>query len=57
VKDQALAGSRTFLVAQPAATTSVPDVVRAFGQVLGQASGELAGWALATGEQYERTRR
>lgn len=57
VKDQVLAGSRTFLVAQPAATTSVPDVVQAFGQVLGQASGELAGWALATGEQYERTRR
>lgn len=57
VKDQALAGSRTFLQAQPAGTAAVPDVVAAFGQALSTVGGELAGWTLATGEQYERTRR
>lgn len=57
VKDQALAGSRTFLQTQPAGTAAVPDVVAAFGQALNTVSGELAGWTLATGEQYERTRR
>lgn len=56
VKDQQLAGSRTFLQAQPAATTAVPDVVAAFDRALTAMSGELAGWTLATGEQYERTR-
>ena len=34
VKDQKLAGSRTFLQAQPGATTAVPDVVAAFEQAL-----------------------
>jgi cholesterol transport system auxiliary component len=57
VKDQQLAGSRTFLQAQPAATTKVPDVVAAFDQALTAVTGELAGWTLATGEQYERARR
>jgi cholesterol transport system auxiliary component len=56
VKDQQLAGSRTFLQAAPAATTAVPDVVAAFDQALAAMSGELAGWTLTTGEQYERTR-
>lgn len=56
VKDQQLAGSRTFLQAQPAATTAVPDVVAAFDHALTAMSGELAGWTLTTGEQYERTR-
>ena len=57
VKDQSLAGSRTFLQTQPAATTAVPDVVTAFGQALTTVSGQLAGWTLATGEQYERARK
>jgi len=53
VKDQQLAGSRTFLQSQPAATTAVPDVVKAFEQALTAVSGEIAGWALAKGEQHE----
>lgn len=57
VKDQQLAGSHTFLQTQPAATTAVPDVVAAFDQALTAISGELAGWTLATGEQYERSHR
>jgi cholesterol transport system auxiliary component len=57
VKDQQLAGSHTFLRAQPAATTAIPDVVAAFDQALTAVTGELAGWTLATGEQYERSHR
>lgn len=57
VKDQQLAGSRTFLRTRPAATAAVPDVVAAFEQALAEIGGDLAGWSLATGEQYERTRR
>lgn len=56
VKDQQLAGSHTFLQAQPAASTAVPDVVAAFDQALTAVTGELAGWTLTTGEQYERSR-
>jgi len=55
VKDQQLAGSRTFLQTQPAATTAVADVVAAFDQALTAMTGELAGWTLATGEQHERS--
>lgn len=57
IKGQQLAGSRTFLKALPAASTSVPDVVAAFDDALTAVTGELAGWTLATGEQYERSRR
>lgn len=57
VKDQQLAGSRTFLKTQPAATTAVPDVVAAFEQALTSISGELAGWTLVTGEQHEHRQR
>lgn len=53
VKDQRLAGSRTFLQVRPAATTAVPDVVAAFDQALAAVTGELAGWTLTTGEQHE----
>ncbi|MFC5577132.1 ABC-type transport auxiliary lipoprotein family protein [Lysobacter niabensis] len=56
VKDQALAGSRTFVRTQSATTTAVPDVVAAFDQALADASGEIVGWTLATGEQHERSR-
>jgi len=53
VKDQQQAGSRTFLQTQTAATTAVPDVVNAFEQALTVVSGQIAGWALAKGEQHE----
>lgn len=54
VKTQQLAGSRTFLQAQPAASTAVPDVVAAFEQALTTTSREIAGWTLVTGEQHAR---
>lgn len=56
VKTQQLAGSRTFLQAQPASTTAVPDVVAAFEHALTTASREIAGWTLAMGEQHARKR-
>lgn len=56
VKSQELAGSRTFLQAQPAVSTAVPDVVAAFEQALAAVSGEIAGWTLAAGEQDARRR-
>jgi cholesterol transport system auxiliary component len=55
IKDQQLAGSRTFLLAQPANTTAVSDVVTAFEQALAAASADIAGWTLTTGESYSRT--
>lgn len=54
VKTQQLAGSRTFLQAQTAASTAVPDVVAAFEQALTATSREVAGWTLAMGEQHAR---
>lgn len=57
VRDQRLAGSRTFLQAQPAASPAVADVVAAFERALAAVGGDLAGWTLAAGEQYERARR
>ena len=54
VKDQQLAGSRTFLQTQTATTTAVPDVVSAFDRALSAVSGQIAGWTLQTGEQHER---
>jgi cholesterol transport system auxiliary component len=57
VRDQQLAGSRTFLQTQAARTTAVPDVVNAFEQALVAIGGDLAGWTLSTGEAYERQAR
>jgi cholesterol transport system auxiliary component len=52
VKTQQLAGSRTFLQTQPAASTALPDVVAAFEQALTATSREIAGWTLTTGQQH-----
>lgn len=56
VKDQQLAGSRTFLHTRSARTTAAPDVVAAFEQALVAIGGDLAGWTLATGEAYQDQR-
>ena len=53
VKSQQVVASRTFLQAQPAAGTAVPEVVDAFEQALATISRELAGWTLMTGNSYE----
>jgi cholesterol transport system auxiliary component len=53
VKSQQVVASRTFLQAQPAAGTAVPEVVAAFEQALANISRDLAGWTLTTGNEYE----
>lgn len=55
VKSQQVVAARTFLQAQPAAGTAVPDVVAAFEQALATIARDLAGWTLTTGNGYERT--
>lgn len=55
VKTQQLAGSHTFLKVQPASTPAVPDVVAAFESGLSQLGTEIGGWALTTGEGFERS--
>lgn len=57
VKSQQVVAARTFLQAQPAAGTAVPEVVAAFEQALAIISRDLAGWTLATGSGYDATAR
>ena len=56
-RDQQVVATRTFLHAQPAASTAVPDVVVAFEQALGAVSHELAGWVLNSGATHNRSAR
>lgn len=53
-QDQQVVANRTFLQAQPAATTAVPDVVVAFERGLEAMTAQLAGWVLTTGDAHER---
>lgn len=53
--DQKVAASRVFLHTQPAATTAIPDVARAFEQALGNLGRDIAGWTLTSGEAYQRS--
>lgn len=53
VKSQQVVAARTFLQAQPAAGTALPEVVAAFEQSLANAARDLAGWALASGNAHE----
>lgn len=48
--DQRVVASRTFLAAQPAASTDKAQVADAFGQALSQLSGEVVGWTLQQGQ-------
>ncbi|MDQ3617683.1 MAG: ABC-type transport auxiliary lipoprotein family protein [Pseudomonadota bacterium] len=52
--DQLVIASRTFLQAQPTASTAIPDVVVAFEKSLEAITRELAGWVLTTGEAHKR---
>ena len=49
--DQHVVGSRTFLVATPASATDVGSVAAAFEVSLRQATHDLVGWTLLTGQQ------
>lgn len=53
--DQTVAGSRTFLAAQPATGAEVAQVVDAFSVALQRVSAEMVGWILASGNAHELT--
>jgi len=52
--DQNVVASRTFLHATPATGTDVAAVTDAFSRSLGDMAGDVAGWALTTGDAHER---
>ena len=54
LRDQAVAGSRSFRQARPVAGTAVPLVADAFGQALGAIGHDIAGWVLASGEAHQQ---
>lgn len=53
-REQRVVASRSFIQAQPAQGTEVPQVVAAFEQALGAISTDLVGWTLRSG-QADRT--
>lgn len=53
-QDQQVVMSHTFLQAQPAASTAVPDVVDAFERALALVSRDISGWVLIEGDRHER---
>ena len=52
-QDQKVVAARTFLEAEPASSTAIPDVVTAFDRGLSTLGGDMAGWILTTGQQHE----
>ena len=54
VRDQTVAGSRTFRQSVPAAGTEVARVADAFGAALGSIGHDIAGWTLQTGQAHQR---
>ena len=51
-REQGIIGARTFLVAEPAATTDVGSVAMAYERALESLGRDVAGWTLATGAQH-----
>lgn len=49
--DQRVVASRTFLVAEPATSTELPNVAHAFEGALDKVASELIGWTLVSGQQ------
>ncbi|WP_449465797.1 ABC-type transport auxiliary lipoprotein family protein [Stenotrophomonas humi] len=49
--DQRVVASRTFLVAEPAASAELPHVAHAFEGALDKMASELIGWTLVSGQQ------
>lgn len=52
--DQGIVSSRTFLHAEPSASTDVAQVVDAFSRALAAIGRDMSGWVLATGDAHER---
>jgi cholesterol transport system auxiliary component len=55
VPSQRVAASKVFLQAQPAATTAVADVARAFEQSLEKIGHDIGGWTLVSGQAHQQT--
>lgn len=53
VEDHALAGNRTFRMAQPATGTDARLVTDAFSQALAAIGRDIAGWTLVSGQAHE----
>lgn len=53
--DQQVVASRTFLQENPAASAGIDDVVAAFEHGLQAVTGELAGWVLGNGDEFQRS--
>ncbi len=51
--DQRVVAARTFVVAEPAASTDIPSVARAFETALDKVASELIGWTLLSGQRDE----
>jgi len=49
--DQRVVASRTFLIAEPAASAELPNVAHAFEGALDKVASELIGWTLVSGQQ------
>lgn len=49
-RDQRVVAARTFIEAEPAGGTGVPEVVAAFERALGAISADIVGWTLASGQ-------
>lgn len=54
VRDQTVAGSRTFRQSVPVAGTEVARVAEAFGAALGSMGHDIAGWTLQAGQAHQR---
>ena len=54
-REQGIAASRTFLVAEPAAATDVASVADAYTRALETLGRDVAGWTLEAGQAHART--
>jgi len=52
--DQAIVGSRSFRIVQPATGIEAAQVSAAFGQALSSLARDVSGWTLETGQAHER---
>ena len=55
-QDRDIVASRTFLHAEPASGSAVPEVVAAFERGMARISGDIAGWTLTTGRGHRAHR-
>lgn len=57
LSDQAIVGSRSFRIVQPASGVEPAQVSTAFGQALSSLAHDISGWTLDTGQAHQRQHR